>query len=79
MKGKGKIMRTIHLSIQIPDKFSEFSGDDVEHVALMVESIVSEALLEVADTVSVEDVTVEHFPEYTEANEEQSSIRYENA
>jgi len=71
-------MRDIQMRFQCPDTFSEFLGDDEQHAALMIESIVSAALLEVFDTIFVRNVTVQHIPECIDADKTQSSVRYEN-
>jgi len=46
------------MRIQCSDRFSEFLEGDVEYTELTIESIVGIALLEVFDTVHVENVTV---------------------
>jgi len=51
-------MSIIHLRVQCPDRFTELLVDDVEGTELTIESIVGTALLEVFDTVLVENVTV---------------------
>lgn len=66
-------MRSIHIWLRCPDTFSEFLGGNVEQDELMIENIVAEALLQFFDTVSVEDVTVRHISEYSEADRVQSS------
>ena len=53
-------MCTIHMRVHCSDTFSEMLAGDVEHTELTIESLVSTALLEVFDTVLVEDVTVHH-------------------
>jgi len=53
-------MCIIHMSVQCSDTFSEVLVGDVEHTELTIESIVGTALLEVFDTVLVENVTVHH-------------------
>ena len=57
-------MCTIHLRVQCSDRFSEVFVDDVENTELTIESIVSTALLEVFDTVLVENVTVHRSSEH---------------
>ncbi len=54
-------MCIIQISIQCSDRFSELLGDDVEHTELTIESIVGTALLEVFDTLLVENIIV-HAP-----------------
>lgn len=56
-------MRIVNLRIHCPDTFSEVLVEDVEYTELTIESIVGTALLEVFDTVFVENVTVHHSPE----------------
>ena len=51
-------MCVIHICVQCSDKFSELLVGDVQDTELTVESIVGTALLEVFDTVHVEDVTL---------------------
>lgn len=53
----------IHMSVQCSDRFTELLVDDVEDTELAIESIVGTALLEVFDTVLVENVIVHHSPE----------------
>ena len=50
------------MRVQCSDRFSELLVDDVEPTELTIESIVGMALLEVFDTVQVENVTVQHSP-----------------
>ena len=56
-------MCVIHMRVQCSDTFSEVLVGDVEYTELTIESIVGTALLEVFDTVLVENVTVQPFPE----------------
>ena len=56
-------MCMIHMRVQCSDTFSEVLVGDVEHTELIIENIVGTALLEVFDTVLVENVTVHHAPE----------------
>lgn len=51
-------MCVVHMRVQCSDRFSEMIVDDVEHTELTIESILGTALLEVFDTVLVENVTV---------------------
>lgn len=71
-------MRYIQVRLQAPDAYSEFLEENGENDALIVESIVSEALLEVFDSIFVESVTVQYFPERTDAAPKQDSIKCEN-
>ena len=63
-------MCIVHLRVQCSDMFSELLVDDVEQTELALESIVGTALLEVFDTVHVENVTVQHSPERNNEDEE---------
>ena len=56
-------MCIVHMRVQCSDTFSELLVGDVEYAELAIESIVGIALLEVFDTVLVENVTVHHSPE----------------
>jgi hypothetical protein len=49
-------MCVIHISVQCSEKFSELLVGDVRNAELTVESIVGTALLEIFDTVVVDDV-----------------------
>ena len=49
-------MCVIHICVQCSEKFSELLVNDVQDPELTVESIVGRALLEIFDTVYVEDV-----------------------
>ena len=49
-------MCVIHISVQCSEQFSELLVGDVQDAELTVESIVGIALLEIFDTVYVEDV-----------------------
>lgn len=51
-------MCIVHLRVQCSDTFSELLGDDLEQTELTIESIVGAALLEIFDTVHVENVKV---------------------
>ena len=55
-------MNTVHLRLQFSDKFSEMLPGDVEHTELTIESLVGTALLEIFDTVFVDNVTVQRSP-----------------
>lgn len=52
-------MCTLYLRVQCSDTNSEVFVDDVERTELTVENVVSMALLEVFDTVLVDNVTVQ--------------------
>jgi hypothetical protein len=55
-------MCIIHVRVQCSDRFSEVLMGDTEHTELTIESIVGTALLEVFDTVLVDNVTVYDSP-----------------
>jgi uncharacterized alkaline shock family protein YloU len=63
-------MCVIHVRVQCSDKFSEVLVGDVEYTELTIESIVGIALLEVFDTVQVENVTVQHSPKRNDGDGE---------
>jgi len=69
-RGREKAMCTVHLRVQCSDKFSEVIVSDVEQTELTIESIVGTALLEVFDTVLVENVTVHDSPERNDGDGE---------
>ena len=56
-------MRTIHVCVHCSDKNSELLKDDEQQNELIIEDIVGIALLQVFDTVLVDDVTVHYSPE----------------
>jgi hypothetical protein len=64
-------MCTIHMRVQCSDRFTELLVDNVEDTELTIESIVGTALLEVFDTVHVENITVQHSPERNDGDGEQ--------
>lgn len=68
-------MCIIHVRVHCSDKFSEVLEDDVESTEMAIESIVGTALLEVFDTVLVENVTVHHSSERSLEDEEWKSTR----
>ena len=63
-------MCIVHMRVQCSDTFSELLVGDVEYAELAIESIVGTALLEVFDTVLVENVTVHHSPECNDGDGE---------
>ena len=63
-------MCIVQMRIQCSDRFSEVLVDDVEYTELTIESIVGTALLEVFDTVQVENVTVQHSPKRNDGDGE---------
>ncbi len=56
-------MVIVNVRVQCSDEFSEVIASDVDTTELTIESIVGTALLEVFDTVFVEDVRVHHSSE----------------
>ena len=56
-------MSIVHMRVKVSDRFSELLLDDVEPTELAIESIVGMALLEVFNTVLVENVTLHPSPE----------------
>ena len=70
-KERERAMCTIHVRVQCSDRFSELLVGNIEHTELTIESIVGTALLEVFDTVFVENVTVHHSPERNDGDREQ--------
>ena len=63
-------MCIVQMRVQCSDTFSEVLAGDVEHTELTIESIVGTALLEVFDTVLVENITVRHFPQRNDGDGE---------
>ena len=63
-------MCIVNMRVQCSDAFSEMLVGDVEHTELTIESIVGTALLEVFDSVLVENVTVHHSPECNDGDGE---------
>ncbi len=64
-------MCIVHMRVHCSDTFSELLVGDVEYAELTIESIVGIALLEVFDTVLVENVTVHHSSECSNGDGEQ--------
>ena len=69
MRGE-KAMCIIHVRVNCSDRFSEVLVDDAEGTELTIESIVGTALLEVFDTVLVENVMVYDSPEHNDEDGE---------
>ena len=63
-------MCIVYVRVQCSDTFSEVLVDDEEYTELTIESIVGTALLEVFDTVLVENITVHHSPQRNDGNGE---------
>lgn len=68
-------MCIIHVRVHCSDKHSEVLVDDVETTEMTIESIVGTALLEVFDTVLIENITVHHSSERNIEDEEWKSTR----
>ena len=49
-------MGVIHIRVKYSEKFSEVLIDDVQDTELTIESIIGTALLEIFDTVYIDDV-----------------------
>ena len=64
-------MCIVHMRVHRSDTYSEVLVGDVERTELTIESIVGTALLEVFDTVLVDNVTVQHYPERNDGDGEQ--------
>jgi hypothetical protein len=56
-------MCIVHMRVQCSDRYTELLVDNAEDTELTIESIVGTALLEVFDTVHVENITVQHSSE----------------
>ena len=63
-------MCIVQVRVQCSDRFSELLLGDVQDTELAIESIVGTALLEVFDTVLVDDVTVYDSPSRDRENGE---------
>lgn len=55
-------MAIIHIHLQCPDRLIEALPDGIEHAELMVEGLVSQVLLELFNTVTVDEVTIKQAP-----------------
>lgn len=55
-------MAIIQIHLQCDDRFIEVLPEGVEHAELMVESLVTQVLLELFDTVTVDEVTIKQAP-----------------
>jgi len=55
--------RTVRVCVHCPDKNSELLVDDEEQNGFIIEDIVGTALLQVFDTVLVDNVTIDYSPE----------------
>lgn len=52
-------MYTIQIRVQCSEKFTEVPSDNLEQAELAVESLISRALLELFDSVNVEDCNIQ--------------------
>ena len=66
-------MSIVNLRVRCSDTFSEVLAGDVELTELIIEDIVSTALLQIFDAVDVENVTVHSSIEGAEWNGERGS------
>lgn len=66
-------MSIVNLRVRCSDTFSEVLAGDVELAELIIEDIVSTALLQIFDAVDVENVTVQDFPAGVDGNGERGS------
>jgi hypothetical protein len=55
-------MRIVDMRVQCSDTFSEVLAGDEKHIELTIESVVGTALLEVFDTIHVENILVRRGP-----------------
>jgi hypothetical protein len=58
----GKTMRIVDMRVQCSDRFSEVLASAGEYIELTIESVVGTALLEVFDTIHVENISVHPGP-----------------
>ena len=63
-------MCVIQISVQCSEKFSELMIDELQDAELTIESIIGTALLELFDTVYIDDVRLFMSHSYTENREE---------
>ncbi len=63
-------MCIVYMRVQCSDTFSEVLVGDVEHTELTIEGIVGTALLEVFDTVSIENIIVHPSPKRNDEDED---------
>ena len=71
-----KAMCIVHMRVQCSDRFSELLLRNVEQTTNFVESIVGTALLELFDTVLVENVTISLSPEEAAQGMEGNSLDF---
>ena len=62
MSEKGDKMYSIEIHIQSPGRCCEVFSEDVNSIELLVETVVSQAMLELFETVLVQDVIVSFLP-----------------
>ncbi|HLH61623.1 MAG TPA: hypothetical protein VKV20_08070 [Ktedonobacteraceae bacterium] len=63
-------MRTVHVRVHCPDRNSELRPGDEQRNELIIEDIVSTALLQTFDTVLVDYVTINCSPEDDDGDED---------
>jgi hypothetical protein len=63
-------MSIVNMRVRCSDTFSEVLAGNAELTELIIEDIVSTALLQIFDAVDVENVTVQEFPEDVDGNRE---------
>ena len=66
-------MYTIHICVRCSDTSSESHIGDGERTELIVESVLGTALLEVFDTVLIENITVQHPQKRDEEDRKQAA------
>ena len=66
-------MSIVNLRVRCSDTFSEVLVGNAELTELIIEDIVSTALLQIFDAVDVENVTVQDFPEGVDGSGERGS------
>ena len=72
-------MCVVHMRVRCSDRFTELLVDNLEDTELTIESIVGTALLEVFNTVEVENVTVHQSPGPYDDDGDQDDSESENA
>jgi hypothetical protein len=65
----------IQIIIQCPTRFTEVLPEEPENTELAIEECVSQALLELFDTVLVDEVSIHHIP----TGQESYGVRYYGA
>ncbi len=60
MAEKEEILYTITIRVQSPEKYNEVLPDDLQTTEILVENVISQALLELFEVVIIEDITINH-------------------